>query len=130
MGGRGSSGGAGGAGGERVGIKLPQILGSEKQINWAKDILTDPYTTFEMNEKLRRSQSVGRPKTDEIRMWADAYSAAKKRYADEIANLSKMFPNGMKARDIIDRRDGLSSMAKAIYKDELDKLRRKYGFKV
>lgn len=46
MGGRGSSGGSGG---ERVGIKLPQILGSEKQINWAKDILTDPYTTFDMN---------------------------------------------------------------------------------
>ena len=63
-------------------------------------------------------------------MWADAYNAAKKRYADEIANLSKMFPSGMKAGDIIDRRDGLSSMAKAIYKDELDKLRRKYGFKV
>ncbi len=127
MGGRGSSGGAGGGG---AGIKLPKILGSEKQINWAKDILTDPYTTFDMNEKLRRSQSVGRPKTDEIRMWADAYNAAKKRYADEIANLSKMFPSGMKAGDIIDRRDGLSSMAKAIYKDELDKLRRKYGFKV
>ena len=123
MGGRGSSGGAGG---ERVGIKLPQILGSEKQINWAKDILTDPYTTFEMNEKLRRSQSIGRPKTDEIRMWADSYSAAKKRYADEIANLSKMFPDGMKAGEIIDRRDGLNSMSKAIYKDELEKLRKKY----
>lgn len=53
MGGRGGAGG--GSGGERVGIKLPQILGSEKQINWAKDILTDPYKTFEMNEKLRRS---------------------------------------------------------------------------
>lgn len=128
MGGRGGAGG--GSGGERIGIKLPQILGSEKQINWAKDILTDPYKTFEMNEKLRRSQSIGRPKTDEIRMWADAYNAAKKRYADEIANLSKMFPSGMKAGDIIDRRDGLSSMAKAIYKDELDKLRKKYGFKV
>lgn len=128
MGGRGGAGG--GSGGERVGIKLPQILGSEKQINWAKDILTDPDKTFDMNEKLRRSQSIGRPKTDEIRMWADAYNAAKKRYADEITNLSKMFPSGMKARDIIDRRDGLSSMAKAIYKDELDKLRRKYGFKV
>ena len=74
MGGRGSSGGAGGGG---AGIKLPKILGSEKQINWTKDILTDPYTTFDMNEKLRRSQSVGRPKTDEIRMWADAYNAAK-----------------------------------------------------
>lgn len=77
MGGRGSSGGAGG---ERVGIKLPQILGSEKQINWAKDILTDPYTTFEMNEKLRRSQSVGRPKTDEIRMWADRYISKLQQY--------------------------------------------------
>ena len=76
MGGRGGAGG--GSGGERAGIKLPQIQGSEKQINWAKDILTDPYKTFEMNEKLRRSQSIGRPKTDEIRMWADAYSAAKK----------------------------------------------------
>lgn len=48
MGGRGGAGG--GSGGERVGIKLPQILGSEKQINWAKDILTDPYKTFDMNE--------------------------------------------------------------------------------
>lgn len=124
MGGRGGAGGAGGNG--KSGIKLPSILGSEKQINWAKDILTNPYTALDANEKMRRNQSIGRPKTDDIRMQADSYNAAKKRYVDEVAKLSKMFPNGMRASDVIDRRDGLSSMAKAFYSDEYNKLKKKY----
>ena len=39
MGGRGSSGGAGGTGGGGAGIKLPKILGSEKQINFEAKII-------------------------------------------------------------------------------------------
>lgn len=121
MGGRGSSGGGGGGG-----FKAPTLTGSEKQVSWATDILRNPYDTMAANAKRFEKQANDLDKTkkgygSEFREESSAFKAAQKRYASEISNLSKLYPNGMKASDIIDKRGGIKAIASNILADEYKK---------
>lgn len=123
MGGRGSSGRGAGTGG---GFKLPTLSGSEKQVSWAKDILTHPYDIMGSWAKSFERQADafdkgGKGYGDEERQTADAYKAAQKRYAQEVKSLGKMFPSGMKASQIIDMKPRINDMANYIIKDEYKK---------
>lgn len=132
MGGRGGAGG--GKGGGRVGgssrpagsgggvtLRLPALSGSEKQISWAKDILSNPYET--MGARVKSFERMadafdkgGKGYGDKERTEADAYKAAQKRYAEEIGKLKDM-----KASQIIDQRSGINTIANNIIKDEYRK---------
>lgn len=92
MGGRGSSGSGAGTGG---GFRLPTLSGSEKQVSWAKDILTHPYNIMGSYAKAFERQADafdkgGKGYGDAERQTADAYKAAQKRYAQEVKSLGKM----------------------------------------
>ena len=120
MGGRGSSGSGAG------GFKLPALSGSEKQVSWAKDILTHPYDIMGSWAKSFAKQAAafdkgGKGDGDAERQTADAYKAAQKRYAQEVKSLGKMFPSGMKASQIIDMKPRINDMANYIIKDEYKK---------
>lgn len=131
MGGRGGAGMGGSSGGE--GFKLPTLTGSEKQVSWATDILRNPYDMMEANAKRFEKQADDLDKTkkgygDEFRDEASAFKAAKQRYAAEIATLVKMFPNGMKASEVIDKKSGIKTIATNILADEYKKRPRLSGF--
>lgn len=120
MGGRGSKSGSNGGGR----LSLPEISGTEKQVSWAKDILTNPHETMLANAKLnekRRAEVIkksGKAKSgNDYKQEADAYAAAGKRYKAEIAKL----PKSMKASQIIDRRDFITNVAETIINDEFKK---------
>lgn len=123
MGGRGSNGGGGVGNG---GFRLPTLSGSEKQVSWAKDILTHPYDSMGSWAKSFEKQADafdkgGKGYGDSERETANAYKAAQKRYAQEVKSLEKMFPSGMKASQVIDMRPRINDMANNIIKDEYKK---------
>lgn len=53
MGGNGSSGGVKAGGG----VKIPELTGTEKQVAWAKDILTNPHASMLATAKLQRERA-------------------------------------------------------------------------
>lgn len=55
MGGRGSSGSASGGGGGRA--KLPELVGSEKQVSWANDIRETAYKLLDTWETKAKTKS-------------------------------------------------------------------------
>ena len=131
MGGRGGSGMGSAHGG--AGFKIPTLTGSEKQVSWATDILKNPYDTMVANAKMLEKQAIDLEKTkkgygDEFREQASAFKAAQQRYTAEIANLVKMFPNGMKASEIIDKKSGIKAIANTILAAEYKKRPRLKSF--
>lgn len=116
MGGRGGNGMTANRGN---GIKIPALTGTEKQIDWATDILKKPHELMLANAKLREKFAAKAGGTRELKE-ADALKAAAKRYAAQIATL----PN-MEAKQIIDKRSGLRDIAYNILVDEY----KKRGFK-
>nr|DAG60010.1 MAG TPA: hypothetical protein [Caudoviricetes sp.]DAL02678.1 MAG TPA: hypothetical protein [Caudoviricetes sp.] len=120
MGGNGSSGGVKAGGG----VKIPELTGTEKQVAWAKDILTNPHASMLATAKLQRERAKKYDKQsttgrggDASRAEAEACEAAAKRYQKEVSGL----PKSMKAKDIIDKRYGIETLANAIVSDEYKK---------
>lgn len=127
MGGNGSKGGVKAGGG----VKIPELTGTEKQVAWAKDILTNPHASMRATAKLERERAKKYDKQsttghggDDARTMAEACEAAAKRYQKEVSKL----PKAMKAKDIIDKRYSIESRAKAILDEECRK-RKLPGFR-
>lgn len=97
------------------------MTGTEKQISYATDILTNPYATMGANAKLRDRTAALLDKTskkagDRERKVADAFRAAQKRWAAETAKLPDM-----PASKIIEKRSALDRIAYNILRDEYKK---------
>lgn len=122
MGGRGSAGNSGNGRGNE--FRVPELNGSEKQVQYARDILTKPYErmlslakSFETQAKgFDKASSDGKGGASERRQ-AAAYRESANRYAKEISSL----PKNMKARDIIDKQFGIRQIANNIVAAEYEK---------
>lgn len=117
--------GRGGSGrsGAGVGLKMPTLSGSEKQISWAKDILKSPYDMLGKNAEIKEKEASAFDRAssnghggDRERSEAAAMRAAQKRYAKEVSTLPDMA-----ASAIIDKRSGLKAVANNILQDEYKK---------
>lgn len=118
FGGRGSGGGS--RSGRGGGFSLPEITGSDRQVQWAKDILRTPYENLgnAANSHDNIANQLGSNGSDQ-RNRANAYRAAQQRYANQVRELGG--GNPVSASQIIDRRTGFSRVAQNIAMDEFRK---------
>ena len=107
-------------------LVMPELSGSEKQVSWATDILRSPFDTMGLRAKSLEKNADVFDKTkkgsgERERKEADAYKAAQRRYAQEVENLKKQFPSGMKASQVIFEKGRINTIANRIIQDEYKK---------
>lgn len=107
MGGRGTYGG----GIEKtVVFKIPELSGSEKQISWAKDILSYPYNglkNFALGEQQNIDYNINKEQSKNKKA---AYEEAAKKYSSELDRISKL-QNVFQASRVISGRNNFASFA-------------------
>lgn len=106
----------------------PKLIGSEKQIKWANDIISSPYKIYDNTSKAALEQAKDWKRKgiskildpDHLRR-AEVYAAARDLYAEAVAKLREANPDGLKAGWVIDNRFRFKAVARKAFEAEFQK---------
>lgn len=116
MGGRGSSGGKTA---KAAAFKAPSLTGSDRQKQYAADILKGPHDSLGRGAASEENVAKQVGWNTKSRAKYDAYVSAQNRYASEIGALSQRGP--VNAGQVIERRSIFTARAKQLAEDEFRK---------
>lgn len=106
----------------------PKLIGSEKQIKWANDIISSPYKIYDNTSKAALEQAKDWKQKGISKILdpghlrrAEVYAAARDLYAEAVAKLKETNPNGLKAGWVIDNQNRFKAIASKAFEAEFQK---------